>query len=478
MVANYANGRLATIDKIKEMVRLADGLGADGALDAQATARALDCLTRFGQRLRHLPPENVRVVGTNTLRKAKGADRFLKRAQRAVNHTIDIISGTEEARIIFMGVSYALEDAHKRRLVFDIGGGSTEVAAGKRFKPMLTDSLYMGCVSMSQAFFGDGIMSAERFEAARNRARQELEGLSARYRAQGWDTAIGASGTIAATGAVLEHAGLGPGISRDGLKLLRARLIDAGHIGQLSLQGLGKDRAPVFPGGVAIIQALFDEFELDGLRVSDGALREGLLYDLVGRVENHDVRASTVDDLIRRYHIDQHHAERTETCALQFLDAVAAEWNIGHAELRRALGWAARLHEIGLDISHSQYHKHGAYLLEHMDMPGFSQLDQQRLATLVRLHRRKFLLDVLPASNNGESEHRVRLAVLLRLAHLLHRSRSHEELPDMTLSARDQRLTLRVPGSWLKAHPLTELDLQEEIAYLKAAGIELRLQRR
>ncbi|MEM7216900.1 MAG: exopolyphosphatase [Pseudomonadota bacterium] len=476
VVANYRDGHLTTVDKIKEMVRLADGLDNSGAITPAATKRALDCLQRFGQRLRHLPSENVRVVGTNTLRKASNAGHFLREATGALGHRIDVISGREEARILFMGVSHALDDEHKRRLVIDIGGGSTELIIGRRFEPKLMDSLYMGCVSLSAKFFPNGKITAKGLEGAMNRARQELEPVRSSYRKHGWDTAIGSSGTMLATQSVLAALSLSSeSITPESLDELRRIVVDARDVKNLSLAGLSKDRTPVFPGGIAIISALIEELEIDQLRVSSGALREGLLLEIIGRMEHEDVRSASVDNLEQRYHVDREHSHSVASTAKSLWKQARAPWDLAHGELRRALLWAARLHEIGLDISHSQYHKHGAYLLDNMDLPGFSRLDQLRLATLVRVHRRKFTPDLLPDIEDSARLRLLRLAVLLRVSCVLHRARDRNTLPDAKLVGEDDQLTISLPKDWLAEHPLTRLDLTEEANYLQAVGVLLKI---
>lgn len=474
VVADYRKGRIAIVDKIKEMVRLADGLNESGEISNEAMERAIDCLTRFGQRLRSIPAAQVRVVGTNTLRKAKNSDKFLKRARRALEHKIEIISGHEEARMIFMGVSRALDDSHKRRLVIDIGGGSTELILGRRFKPTVMDSLHMGCVSVSAGCFPKGKLSGNNYTHAVNTARRELESVQAIYRKEGWDTAIGASGTMHAVQSVLAATNISQrGITLEGVKQLRDRMLDTTTIEELSFPGLGKDRAPVFPGGLAIVHALLEELHIDHLRISDGALREGLLFEMIGRARHEDIREHTAEDLARRYHVDTDHAERVTATALHLLTEVEDEWDLHEEELRHSLGWAAALHEVGLDISHSSYHKHGAYLLEHMDMPGFSRLDQARLAAMVRLHRRKLQLDALPSLDEAETEDLLRLTILLRIAHVLHRSRNPDPLPKIRLVVANTEIDLGISADWLREHSLTQLDLAEEADYLASIGITL-----
>jgi len=471
LVAQESGGRIQVLDKLKEMVRLADGLDSENHLHPDAAERALDCLARFGQRLRNIDAHNIRVVGTNTLRRARDAGDFLRQAEQALGCKVEIISGREEARLIFLGVSYDLEDSQSRRLVVDIGGGSTEFIIGRHFDAEMTESLYMGCVGVTKAFFADGKLRPAQFQAAVDHARLELEPIAARYLDAGWDSAIGASGTIVATEQVIRQ--LAPdhkGITHAGLVAIRDALLEARSIDRINLPGLSSDRSAVFAGGVAILTGIFESLEIDTMEASSGALREGLLYDLLGRVRHHDVRENSVHDLCERYHVDQRHANRVRESALALLAQVAETWELTDPKDQQQLGWAAELHEIGMDISHSQYHKHGGYLLANMDLPGFSKLDQQELASLVRAHRRKFPLE--PGTVPLRS---LRLAVLLRIAVVLHRNRTARPLPHVALSVQDDRLTLTFEGSWLDSHPLTRLDLAQEADYLSVIPHKLEI---
>ena len=476
-------GRLQVVDRHKEMVRLAAGLTANNELSGAAAKRALACLDRLGQRIRHLPSGHVRVVGTNTLRRARQSEAFITAAERALGHEIEIVSGREEARLIYLGVSHSLEsvDDDESRLVVDIGGGSTEIILGTRFQPRLTESLYMGCVSMSARFFPRGKVTPEGFADAESAARQELEAVEHIYRVRGWDTAIGASGTaIAVHDAILELTGA-RGITRQGLAILKDRLLAVRHADALELEAVGDERAPVFPGGLAILRAIFDALGIDVMTVSDGALREGLLHDLLGRVYAQDIRETTVDDLLVRYHIDVDHARRVAATAAKMLEQ--ASWEApdpvrppsegrfsGQRGGGQLLRWGAMLHEIGMDIAHSQYHKHGGYLLDNMDLPGFSRTEQHSLSALVRAHRRKFPVDELRRAPDL-----VELCILLRLAVVLHRGRMAVPLPRFTLAVLNggREIRLAFPAKWLASHPLTQLDLEQEADYL--AAIPMRL---
>jgi len=473
LVARPENGQLAVIDRLREMVRLAAGLGPDGDLDAAARDRALACLERFGQRLRGMPSGTVRVVGTNTLRKARNAGAFLDAAEAALGHPIEVIAGREEARLIYLGVAHSLPEPEGKRLVVDIGGGSTELILGDGFQPQRMDSLYMGCVSASRAHFPEGRLSREGWEAARLAARLELEPVAAVYR-RGWASVVGASGTIKAVAQTAQAAGwCETGITRPALKQLRKALLKAEHVDDLDLPGLKDERRPVFPGGLAVLDALFEDLGLETMEVSDGALREGLLYDLMGRIAHEDVRERTIDGLAARFGVDREQAERVEATAYSLYEKVAEPWGLDDEESANLLAWAARLHEIGLAVAYSQYHRHGAYLLANADLPGFSRPEQLRLAALVRAHRRKFPKAVfkdLP----GEGKRDRRLAAPLRLAALLYRNRTDTPLPAIGVEAEGKRLNLRFPEGWLAEHPLTVADLEQEAGYLEAAGVELR----
>ena len=474
IVCRYSNGELHVEDKLREMVRLGAGLDAKGRLDETTQARALACLERFGQRISGLPRKRIRAVGTNTLRVARNASDFLARAEKALDHSIEIIAGTEEARLIYLGVAHATGADEKRRFVMDIGGGSTELIIGEGFEPRYMQSLYMGCVSMTRRFFDDGRITAKAMKRAELAAEVELEPVQAIYRKLGWERALGASGSIRSIRNVVQAEGWSDdGITLDSLKTLRAALLDAGHIDKLQLKGLSAERAPVFPGGVMVLLSTFKALGIEHMRVSDGALREGLIHDLLGRVHHEDVRARAVNNLAQRYHVDLPHARRVAETAQGFAGQVAEKWSLDAAESHQWLEWAALLHEIGLDIAHSGFHRHGAYIAEFTDLSGFSRNQQRLLAALIRNHRRKF-----PASafDHLVERHRQRArhwAILLRLAVLLHRSRSPEALPKMKLKAGENHLKIRFPDGWLDDHQLTRTDLALEAGFLQAAGFAL-----
>ena len=411
----------------------------------------------------------------NTLRKARNAPAFLSQAETALGHAVDVISGHEEARLIYLGVSHGLDDDSDLRLVMDIGGGSTEFILGRRFDPLYMESRHMGCVSLSEAFFTDGSIDGARMRAAEIAARQELETMEESFRRVGWHAVIGASGTILSIrDIVLAQRWSEEGITPGALANLRQAMLEVGHVNKLDFKGLPVERRPVFPGGVAILIAAFEALGIERMRVSDGALREGLLYDLLGRIHREDVRERTVNDLTRRYQIDLEQGERVRETAEALLKQVACAWDLGSEEYRRLLRWAAELHEIGLSIAHNQYHKHGGYLLTHLNMPGFADGEQRRLAALIRGHRRKMPLAEFRKLSAVQARSITRLCVLLRLAFMLHRRRSDDPLLPILINVEDMVIKLEYPPHWLDTHALTRADLEQEAGYLKAAGFKLK----
>ena len=475
IVAETDNGHFKVVDKMRDMVRLAAGLDKNGRLTAATIDRAVASLERFGERLRDLEPGSVRVVGTNTLRKAKNSDEFVSRAEAALGHPIDIIAGSEEARLIYLGVSHGLEDESERRLVMDIGGGSTEFIVGRHFEPLLAESLHIGCVSMSNRFFGDGKITAERFEQAELYARQEIEPIEEKYRSSGWQTSIGASGTnLAVYKVVMQNGWSKDGITAEALGRLRTALIESGSIENIDFVGLSDQRRPVFVGGVAILCATFEALGISQLRITDSALREGLLYDLLGRIQHEDVRETTVENLTEQYQIDRAQATRVFVTARDFWEQVAGEWGVDDENSLMLLRWAALLHEIGRAIAHSQYQKHGSYLLANMDLPGFARGEQRRLAALVQLHRRKLSDAVLSTFTDQWRQTLGRLIVLLRLSVVLHRRRSVLDLPEIKVKVDGSTVKLQFPDDWLAQHPLTFADLEQEASYLKSAKFKLK----
>ena len=476
VIARVVNDELRPLDRLRDGVRLAACLDRDQRLTAEGKNRALRCLRKFGQRLRDFPQGSVRAVGTNTLRKARNAGDFIDQAEDALGHRIEIISGQEEARLIFLGASHSLAGGPERRLVVDIGGGSTECIAGEAFEPIRAESLYMGCVGMTLAHFPGGKITAKRMAKAETAAGLELQPIQADLRRLGWESAAGASGTVRAVAEILRLAGWSEqAITPEGLAKLREAIVAVDHVDRLELPGLKSDRAKVLPGGVAILSAVFESLGIERMIVASGALREGVLYDLLGRIRHEDARDRTIQRFIQQYHVDIPQARRVEGTALRLLDDIAGAWQLDPEDSRSFLAWASNLHEIGISIAHGGFHKHGAYLIGNSDMPGFSVQDQKVLSLLVRGVRRKFPKSEFAKLPAAQKQTTLRLCVLLRLACLLNRDRSLRTLPELRLSATKRKLRLDFSAGWLAAHPLTAADLQMEKAYLKAAGLKLRV---
>lgn len=463
-VARVAGDQLYPLDSLKETVRLAGGLGDDKTLDEDTQARALACLQRFGERLRGLSPEAIRCVGTSALRIARNASTFLRKAEAALGHPIEIVAGREEARLIYLGVAHSLPASPDRRLVVDIGGGSTECIIGHGLKPHERESLHMGCVNFSKRFFADGVIDKAALKAAEMSARGEVEVVARTFSKANWQQAVGSSGTARALREILEQNGWSArGITADGLAQLRSQMIKAGHIDALELAGLARDRRPVIAGGFAIMAGLFAELGIEQMDVAETAMREGILYDLLGRFHQQDMREATVDEFMRRYHIDSRQAARVKRVALALLAAAGG----GGESDERFLDWAARLHEIGLMVSHGGYHRHSGYILENADMPGFSRTEQARLALLARAQRGA--LAKLP-NFDGVADADRRLVWLLRQAVIFCRNRAEPDLPGIQVEIGNKRFRLALPGGWLEDHPLTQRALEEDAAHWHVVG--------
>jgi len=471
-IARLDHGEVRRVDSLSEKVQLGAGFDKDKNLTAEAQARALACLARFAQRLQAIPLKRLRIVATNALRQANNADAFIEQAERILKKRIEIVAGREEARLIYLGVSHTMAD-DGRRLVVDIGGGSTEFIIGENFEPLATESLQMGCVAYTQRFFADGSINVKAIDKATMAARQEVMAIANHYRQLGWQSVVGSSGTIKAARQIMGQnnwTNEDDFMTRDGLKQLREKILGVKHVNDLIIAGLKDDRRAILPAGYAILQAVFDELELETMNYSDGALREGVLYDMLGRFSHEDIRDRSAQALVARYHVDNHQAQRVAHTADTLLQQVTYPLHLDEEEqdlLRRA----ALLHEIGLAISHSSYHKHGAYLVQYSDVAGFSHADQEKLALLVGCHRRKVREEQKLQLIKSGGLSLFYVCVLLRLAVLLHHSRSATPLPALTLSSDGLVFNLSFPDGWLASHPLTQADLDEESDYLHAWGI-------
>ncbi|MEE9345509.1 MAG: Ppx/GppA phosphatase family protein [Methylococcales bacterium] len=469
-------GSLHVIDRLRETVRLGGGLTKSGRISRVAMQRAMDCLERFGQRVRDLPASDVRIVGTKTLRGARNADDFIAKAQKLLNHSIEVISGLEEARLIYLGVAHGHAAMDDKRLVIDIGGGSTELIVGKGMEPIVRDSIGLGSVSTMLDHFPDGEISARQMLSAVMEIQLEIYPVAEQFIADKWQQAIGCSGSIRAIRDIVQEEGwCSSGITLKALYTLRDQIIQAGHVDNIELKKLKEDRRLILPGGVAVLIGIFEVLYIEKLEVSDQALREGLLYELIGRIQHRDIRADTVASTKQRWNIDSEHADRVAATARKLFKQVRSQCGLKKHD-GTLLQWAAELHEIGLQISHSHYHKHSEYMLKTMDLPGFSRSEQAILAILVRNQRRQYckkVIKLLPKIDRKKIRY---LSLLLRIATLLHRGRSDEDTNEVTIQINQRQLTLTFDKHWLEQHSLTQADLEQEQLYLETIDIELRVE--
>jgi exopolyphosphatase/guanosine-5'-triphosphate,3'-diphosphate pyrophosphatase len=469
-IARVVDDQLYMLDGLREAVRLAAGLTEDKRLDKASQQRALACLHRFGERLRGLPKEAVRAVGTNSLRVAKNAPEFLLQAEEALGFPIEVIAGREEARLIYRGVAQALPQSDAKRMVMDIGGGSTEFIIGTGLQPHNLESLYMGSVSYSVRYFPEGKITKANLKQAELAARSEVQAIASEYSRGHWDIAFGSSGSARVLCDILEQNGYSDGgITRDGLEKLREQLLRAGDVNKLQLEGLRPDRVPVLPGGFVIMYAAFCELGIQVMQPAIGALREGVLYDLLGRIHHDDMRAVTVQQFMRRYHVDLRQAARVARLA-KVLAGQFLEGQLGEEE-GNLLDWAASLHEIGISVAHSGYHKHTAYILANADMPGFSKKEQAHLSLLGLAHRggMEKIRGLLASAEQAAQ------IMALRLAALFYRSRSDVSLPEMQGRFSGSKFQLAIASGWLTQNPLTETALLEEIKQWKSIGVSMQV---
>ena len=472
VVAEMVHGQIRPLDKISEKVRLGKYLDDRQELTSEGQAIALETLERFAQRIRLVPSERRRAVGTSALRSAKNSKSFITRAEKILGCPIDIIAGREEARLIYLGVAHTLSD-NNRRLVIDIGGGSTELILGEKFKPLLTESLHMGCLNYQQKFFPTGKITKKGFEKAEMTARQEILNVEMAFKKKGWDEVVGSSGTIRAIEQIIVAADSDiEGISIDSVNSLKEKILKFKNCEDLELPGLKVDRKYILPSGLAIVSVLFKEFNIEFIRYSDGALREGLLYDMLGRIDHEDVRNRTINALQINYGIDIEHANNVKNTALELFESVKNE--LGFIDEGALLEWAALIHEIGLFVSHSQYQKHGAYLILHSDLPGFSRREQEEMSLIVETHRRKITLNLSSVETDLERKKLFYLSILLRLAVLL--NHSHHDFPGKLLDLKifKSEMCIKFKNDWLSRHPLTLYDLEQEKEYLKDLNMNLK----
>jgi exopolyphosphatase/guanosine-5'-triphosphate,3'-diphosphate pyrophosphatase len=472
IIARMEHAEMRPVETLAEKVQLAAGL-KDGQLADAAIQRGLDCLSRFAQMLESLDIQKIRAVGTHALRIARNRRQFTLPASKILGAPIDVIYGREEARLVYLGVAHSLADDSQSRLVIDIGGGSTEFIIGERFEPRFLESLPMGCVSFGNALFPEGRITKKAYRGARDRALLEVSRIRHHFHGKNWEECVGSSGTLQAIEELLiQQQWSEGGINRKGLSLLETKLLSFDTMDDIQLPGLAEARRNVIVPGVAIASALFEALDIDHIRTSRGALREGVLYDLLGRLTHEDVRERTVNALMQRYSVDGDIANAVERRARVFFTATRKSWNLGTDDWD-LLHWVARSHEIGMAISHKHYNRHSAYLLRNADLPGFSQDEQEQLALLARGHRGKINDSLFEGIADLDRARFVGLVSIIRLAALFKYVEKLEQLPEFTVAASQDSLALGFPQGWFEAHPLTASELQREQIQLNKMGMSL-----
>lgn len=474
IIAKVEHGEMRPVEALAEKVQLGAGLENE-ILSQEAIDRGLDCLGRFAQLLKSVEPERVRAVGTNALRVAHNRQAFTLPARRILGTRVDVIYGREEARLVYLGVAHTLADDVASRLVIDIGGGSTELIIGQKFEPQRLESLQMGCVSYARTCFTDGQITSDNYRQAYENARLLLAPIRHEYHARHWQDCVGSSGTLRAIDALLsQHGWSEVGIDRGGLRKLEQKLLQFKHLDEIELDGLAAQRRNVILPGVAIISALFDVLGIEHMRTSSGALREGVIYDLMGRLTHEDVRERTINALMQRYSVDEDTVKIVERRARVFFTTARQAWQLDTPDWE-LLRWAAHTHEIGRAIAHKNFNRHSAYVLRHADLPGFSQEEQEQLAVLTLGQRGKPVSELFSDIADSELPRMQRLVAIVRLAVCFKHVEKLERLPDFALEATANGLALTFPPDWLEQHPLTARELAGEQEVLAKMGLEISI---
>lgn len=474
IIARVEHGELRPVETLAEKIQLGAGI-ENGQLAEDAIKRGLDCLSRFSQMLESLDIQRVRAVGTHALRIARNRRHLTFPGSKILGVPVDVIYGREEARLVYLGVAHSLADDAQSRLVIDIGGGSTEFIIGEKFEPKYLESLQIGCVSYATKFFSDGIISRASYRSARDKALLEISPISHQFNPDNWKECVGSSGTLQAIEEILvANDWSDGGITHTGLMKLEETLLSFPDMDSIDLNGLAESRRNVIVSGVAIASAVFLGLEIQHMRTSKGALREGVLYDLLGRLTHEDVRERTINALMQRYTVDGDIAAAVERRARVFFNATRNRWKLSGSDWH-LLHWVARSHEIGMAISHKHYNRHSSYLLRHADLPGFSQDEQESLALLARGHRGKLNESLLAEVSEQDKSRFAQLLSIIRLAALFKYVEKLEQLPEFTIAANGNSLVLGFGKNWLAEHPLTASELSSEQSQLEKIGMKLNI---
>ncbi|YCH30348.1 guanosine-5'-triphosphate,3'-diphosphate diphosphatase [Erwinia sp. D4-22] len=460
LVVREVAGNIQTVARIKRKVRLAAGLNGDGALSDEAMERGLQCLRLFSEQLQDIPADQIRVVATATLRLATNAKHFLTQAEAILGCLVNVISGEEEARLIYQGVAHTTGGSDER-LVVDIGGGSTELVTGTGAQTTALFSLSMGCVTWLERYFADRYLGKANFEQAEQAARAIIQPVAGRLREQGWKICVGASGTVQALQEIMVAQGMDERITLDKLQQLKQRAIKCGKLEELEIEGLTLERALVFPSGLSILIAIFEELNIESMTLAGGALREGLLYGMLHYPVDRDIRSRTIHNIQRRFIIDVEQAERVRQLAADFVQQVSPHWKLD-AYCRELLESACLIHEIGLSVDFRLASQHAAYLVRHLDLPGFTPAQKKLLATLLQNQSNGIDLTLLNQQNAVPPRVAEQMCRLLRLAVIFASRRRDGSLPAVRLQSDDEALQVLLPPGWLQNHPLGAEMLEQE----------------
>lgn len=461
VVVHVVNGSVQIIGKVKQKVRLAAGLNEHMELDDDSMQRGWQCLQTFSERLQDIPRSNIKVVATATLRLATNAHKFIQKAEAILGHKLEVISGKEEARQIYLGVAYTSAN-QGNTLVIDIGGASTEIIIGNDMHPIHLVSTDMGCVTFMERYFPNGEISQQNFATAQAKANALLDDVVDTFLCFDWHNCLGASGTPQAITEILVAQGISDAIRLDYLYSLRDQCIEGGHIDTLSIKGLAASRKAIFPSGLAILITLFERLHIRNMNISGGALREGLIYGMLDNLQENDRRTQTLNQTMKRYHIDQHHAESVRGLALRLCHQLCAQTTLCHLDTEAVLGAAATLHEIGLHIEYKKHHEHGAYILTYIDLPGYTKLQRGAIRDLVQCHRMSIKRELFAHYHEEVRPMLENLLRVLRIAVVLCLRRQNKHIPEVELSVSGDTWTLTFPEGWLTAHPLINAELANE----------------
>lgn len=470
-VAKLTASGLQIVMRDRERVRLAAGLNKHDTLDEDAISRGLDALRRFNARLSAVDPSDIRVVGTHTLREAVNADAFIDRAAEIFRAPIEVISGPEEARLIFHAVAHT-QPVDGPFMVFDIGGGSTEFAIGQNYDPLFLSSRTLGCVTYTNQFMVSVNKSA--FADVELATQRAIEPIASRIKAIPFETCFATSGTAKGVSALGEYLGFGPRITAESIAACKKFLAKDSNRKITDIPNVSIERMQVLPAGVGILSAILTELDLNEIIFADAALREGVLYTMDDRLKADDIRERTAIDLASKYGIDRSQAERVRQISESIFNSLEGPWDLNDED-RHMLLWAAMLHEIGLQINYSGFHRHGAYILANTPLPGFNREQQEVLAVVVRLHRKRIDLSVIPHLRYWPKERLLKLIRILRLATVFRIGRHDKPLPEHTIEANGDALELVFAKNALKRHPVMTLDLQDEVKRQADVGFKLQL---